>query len=241
MNDPRPSVPTIAAPTGETLVTRVGRLISGSVNAVVDAVETLMPEAVMAEAVREIDRTIDEVRSELGRCLAAKHMATQRLGQMNTRHTKIAADLEDAVAANRDDLARSAIATQMDIEAQVPVLERAIADGAEKEKELEGYIAALLAKKREMEDEIRSFKESRGTDGPTAKAAGAPLEHRIAANASRAVGAFERVLATQTGLPGSGEVSLKDARNLQELEQLSRGNRIEERLTALKAQRTDAK
>ena len=57
-------------------------------------------------------------------------------------------------------LAEAAIAQQLDIEAQIPVLEATIADSGSKEKELEGYITALQAKKREMQDELRLYRES---------------------------------------------------------------------------------
>ncbi|MDH3763867.1 MAG: PspA/IM30 family protein, partial [Gammaproteobacteria bacterium] len=51
----------------ENIANRVGRIISGSLNALVDAVENAAPETVMEEAIREIDGAIDEVRTELGR------------------------------------------------------------------------------------------------------------------------------------------------------------------------------
>lgn len=54
----------------ETLARRVGRLVSGGFHALADAAENLMPEAVMNESIREIERAIDEVRAELGRVLA---------------------------------------------------------------------------------------------------------------------------------------------------------------------------
>ena len=63
----------------ESIASRVGRIVSGSVNALVSAVENAAPETVMAEAIQEIDRAIDEVRVELGRVLGEKHLASTRL------------------------------------------------------------------------------------------------------------------------------------------------------------------
>ena len=39
----------------ESISTRVGRIISGTINSLVDAVENAAPEAVMEQAVREVD------------------------------------------------------------------------------------------------------------------------------------------------------------------------------------------
>lgn len=39
----------------ENMTDRVGRIISGSLNALIDAVENTSPEMLMSEAIREID------------------------------------------------------------------------------------------------------------------------------------------------------------------------------------------
>ena len=64
----------------EGLVARVTRLVSGGVNQLVDTIENASPETVMAEAIREVDRAIDQVRDELASVLANKHLANTRLG-----------------------------------------------------------------------------------------------------------------------------------------------------------------
>ncbi len=45
----------------EGITARVGSIISATVNTLIDAVENVAPEAVMEEAMREIDGAIDEV------------------------------------------------------------------------------------------------------------------------------------------------------------------------------------
>ena len=62
----------------ETLSRRVGRLVSGGFHAIIDAAENLAPEAVMNESIREIERAVDDVRAELGRVLAQKHLAAKK-------------------------------------------------------------------------------------------------------------------------------------------------------------------
>ena len=127
----------------DTIATRVGRIISGSVNALLDAVEGAAPEAIMEQAIREIDLAIDDVREELGRASAAKHLANKRLAEKNAAHEDLAGKIEIALDQNREDLAQAAVESQLDIEAQMPVLEQTIIGCQEREKELEGFIAAL--------------------------------------------------------------------------------------------------
>ena len=112
----------------ESIGTRVGRIIAGSVHALIDAVENAAPEMVMEQAIREVDEVIDDVRAELGRAAANKHLASTRLMEENRKHEELGAQIELAVGQARDDLASAAIARQLDIEAQIPVLETTIAD-----------------------------------------------------------------------------------------------------------------
>ena len=218
----------------ETLPRRVGRLVSGGFHALIDAAENLAPEAVMNESIREIENAVDEVRAELGKVLAQKHLAAKKMADESNRHEAIDANLQAAVAAGRDDLAEAGIAEQMDIEARLPVLENTIADCAAQEKELEGFIAALQAKKREMQQQLqdwRAAQQSMGT-GKTASGNGSDL-NRIARDAEKSGNTFDRVMGRQNAVHSSTDAA--QLAKLKELEDLSRNNRIAERLAALKA------
>lgn len=218
----------------ETLSRRVGRLVSGGFHALIDAAENLAPEAVMNESIREIERAVDEVRAELGKVLAQKHLAAKKMADESNRHEAIDANLQAAVDAGRDDLAEAGIAEQMDIEARLPILENTIADCAAQEKELEGFIAALQAKKREMQQQLqdwRAAQQSMGT-GKTAGGNGSDL-NRIARDAEKSGNAFDRIMGRQNSVHSSTDAA--QLAKLKELEDLSRNNRIAERLAALKA------
>ena len=218
----------------ETLSRRVGRLVSGGFHALIDAAENLAPEAVMNESIRGIERAVDEVRAELGKVLAQKHLAAKKMADESNRHEAIDANLQAAVDAGRDDLAEAGIAEQMDIEARLPILENTIADCAAQEKELEGFIAALQAKKREMQQQLqdwRAAQQSMGT-GKTASGNGSDL-NRIARDAEKSSNAFDRIMGRQNSVHSSTDAA--QLAKLKELEDLSRNNRIAERLAALKA------
>ncbi len=223
----------------EKLAGRVGRLIAGSFNALVDAVESAAPETVMEQAIREVEEAIDDVRAELGRVIAAKHLANARLMQANQKHEDLAGKAELAIQENRDDLASAAVSQQLDIEAQIPILENQLSELAAQERELEGYTAALQGKRREMQEELRLFRESRreaaaaAMGAPSASAGGHPgggVEGRV----SRAESVFERVLG-RAGHPAAPSADRKTSTQLAELEDLARRNRVEERLAAIRS------
>lgn len=219
----------------ETIATRVGRIVSGGLNAIVDAMESSAPEMVMEQVLREMDDTVEEVRAELGRITAGRHLANARLTEQNRRHSELDGQIHTAVTRGRDDLAEAGIAEQLDIEAQNPVLERAIAEAGDKEKELEGYIQALQARKRELKAELQRFAETRQNAEASAGAAGRTSGEGVAARVARAQSAFDRVLEKQMGLAATktGGGAAHSAK-LAELEELARSNRVKERLAALK-------
>jgi phage shock protein A len=219
----------------ENIAVRVSRLISGSVNALIDAVENVAPEMVLEQAMREIDGAIDDVRADLGRQLAAKHMAHKRLLEENRKHEDLSDKIDLAVKEGRDDLAEAAIAKQFDIEAQVPVLERTIAECVERQKELEGYVGALKARRREMEDELVAFRAVQRQ--ARSAASGAPASGTVGAErkVAGAESTFARVL-SNVGVPTKA-AEVRDAAKLAELEDLARKNRIRERLESVKAKK----
>lgn len=216
----------------ESITKRVSRLVSGSLNALVDAVENSAPETVMEQAIREIDSAISDTRTELGQLVAQKHLASKKLMEENARYESLSTQLEIAVANGRDDLAEAGIAEQMDIEARIPVLEATISDAAAREKELEGFIQALQAKKREMKSELSNFTKAQAQKSNIA--ADSSVEEQAGRKAERAADAFGRVLEKASGISGR-ETELHNTRKLAELEELSRKNRVAERLAALKA------
>jgi phage shock protein A len=217
----------------DTIATRVTRVIGGSVHALLDVVENAAPEATMAQAIREVDQAIDEVRSELGRVEATKHLATSSLNKLNTHKETLAEQIEIAMAKGDEALARAGIAKQIDIDDQMPVLQRSLQDAIGRGNELEGYIAALLAKKREMESALQDFMAARAAAAgpPGTTASGSTTQGKV----DRAGSAFDRVLSRETGIAGATSAINADASKLRELQDLARTHRIDERLAALKA------
>jgi phage shock protein A len=219
----------------DSLGQRVSRIIAGGAHALLDKIEDAAPVAVLEQSVREVDNIADEVRAELGRVVANRHLAQQQHLNLNKEHDSLGQSLGQALAGGRDDLAKPAIARQIDIEAQLPVLEASLADLASQEKELTGYVDALMGKKREMEAAIRDFEASRAAAN-SASLAGGSATGALGAKLASAQSAFDRTYQRQTGLDAAGRgTTLEQAAKLKELSDLVRENKINERLAALKA------
>lgn len=222
----------------ESLTSRVGRIISGGFHAVVDAVENAAPESVLEQAIREVDGAIADVRVDLGRVEAQRHLTAKRLAEDSARQESLAEQAREALRNQRDDLASAAVERQIDLEAQLPVLEGRLAELSDERGRLEGFIVALQAKKREMRAALDDFRRVRAQQtsptGSTAAAAGSHGES-VQARAERAADTFDRLFQRHTGLRGTTGTTDDQATRLAELEELSRRNRVAERLAQLKA------
>ncbi len=217
----------------DTLKTRVGSIIAGSVNALLDHLEDQQPEAMMAQSLRELDTLLDDVRHELGKTSANLHLARQQHARLNQQHQTLAEHIEHALAEGRDDLAQAAIARQIDIEAQLPVMDASLAELHTSEQALAGYVAALQGKKRELADTLQAYQLSRLPATQTANPDSAPgIAHRL----EQVARGFENVYQRQTGLSlQATQASLQQASQLQTLETLVREQQIAERLASIKA------
>ncbi|MBL8331096.1 MAG: PspA/IM30 family protein [Rubrivivax sp.] len=219
----------------ETLKTRVGRVIAGGVHALIDRIEDQAPEAMMEQSLREAEAVIADVRHELGLVSANRHLTQQQHARLNTQHEALLGQIEQALGQGREDLARAAVARQLDIEAQIPVLETTLAEHARQESELQGYVAALLAKKREMQEALEAFRKSRLAAASAASGAGAG-DSQAQQRMDAVTGAFDRIYQRQTGLTGTDrQASLEQTARLKELDDLVRENKIAERMAQIKA------
>lgn len=205
----------------ESIASRVSRLISGGINAVIDKAESISPEIVMKETIREVDSTIDEVKVLLGKESIELRKTKQQLDTEKSKYQELSEQIDIAIAEQRDDLAKSGIARQMDIETQIPILEETVSTIETNITKLENYIDALNAKKREMQKDLEDFIKFNNEQKTSSN---------IDSNVQKAQEAFNRV-----NIGFDSKFLNQDEQQLAELDKLARENRISERLQSLKA------
>ncbi len=216
----------------ESISTRVARIIAGGTYALLDKAETLAPDSVMMQSIRDIEQVASEVRVDLGKAEAAKHLVITQMTKLNEEHDKLTGQIDIAVSEQRDDLASVAIGRQADIEDYLPVLQKSLDEQDGKVKELVGYMMALLAKKRELEQILAEYQANRSLRPEMARVNN---ESDRQSRVEDAEAAFGRVLAKQLGLSGLSLSGAEDAAKIKELAELQRNKRIAERLAAIKA------
>ena len=192
----------------------------------------------MAQSIREIEQIIAEIRLDLGKAEAAKHLVNLQIAKLQGEHDTLSVQITHAVSQQRDDLAKAAIGRQTDIEDFLPVLQKSLAEQSERSTLLASYISALLAKKRELEQILNDYLATQADSGKSsAQPTLSDKQNRI----ENAENAFERALTRQLGVSGLQTGALEDAAKLKELADLKHSNRIAERLAAIKLANESAK
>jgi phage shock protein A len=213
----------------ESALNRIGRVISGMTHAAITAAEQSNPQAVMEQAIRDIDGAADEVRIELGKAMAEQHRIDARRKELMRERDALEEKIRLAVGEGRDDLAESGIARQMDIEAQAGVLDRLLADVADRIAQLNQSLDAVKASRREAEERLLEMRQAqRNVEADLAGPAGL-AKNGTAAKVERATAAISRVSGVPAG-PGQEQANAID-----ELNRMAREHAIKERLARLKA------
>lgn len=220
----------------DSLQDRVARLVMGGAHALIDKVEGLAPEATMAQAIREIDEVLGEVRVELGRIEATKHQLATRLAKLAGEHEDLGEKAESGGPRKsrrpRRGLPRTADADRR----PAPRARTKPADPARTRPRnaCEGYMRALIARKQEREQLLNEYIHSPADPGI--------LRDRPLPVARNIAWIVRKVRSTApwraTGVLGyAGDPG--DAIKLKEIADLQRRKRIDERLGALKKNMTE--
>jgi phage shock protein A len=215
----------------ESLLIRVKRMVTGGVADMIDAMENAQGESVMRETLREVERAIDETRAEIGRVAARRVFASRQVVAIRDKVSEFTDKARLALSEGRDDVAEALVARQIDLEAQIPVIEGAERDARAEETELAECLSALLGRKREMEVDLEALIAARRVatrESQVEGAAAAP--QRRAARASRT---FDRVMKNASGVAGVAAADRETAGKLAEFDALLRQRKIAERLAAL--------
>jgi phage shock protein A len=217
----------------DSILIRIKRMITGGVADMVDALENAQGESVMREALREVERAIDEARAEVGRVASRRIFASRQVGMIRGKAAELSQKARLALGEGRTDIAEALVGRQIDLETQIPVIESAEYEARGEETELAQCLTALHARKREMEADLEAFASAQRAAG---REAGNGMVRASAASANgvvKASEAFDRVMKSATSVSGLPIADREAASRLAEFDSMMRGRKIAERLAAL--------
>jgi len=209
--------------------TRVRRVVSASIETAVSAAENVSGNALLREAVRELERAEETMRRDRDQLIARRDGAGADQKARKAKAAEMADNARYALAKGRDDLATQAIAHQMDLEAEAERLATVQAECKVELSQIEEAISELLARREKMSrDAAAAIASNLGGYRPSGKPT---PQSKVDAAVARANSVFERAT-------GRNADPLRDpatARGMAEVEAMRRDDEIAERLAALKA------
>jgi phage shock protein A len=221
----------------ESIFIRVQRVLSAGADSAADALERASGTALMREAIREVDRVGDRLSIKLEAAEARRHQAKHQEAAVREKIATLAEQARYALGKGREDLAEAAISQQIHCETQLVNLKKVQSDSASEARGLEENLAALKARKSEMQKELESVEaalRSAESSGSGAKASSG-MERKVA----RAEEAFERAMSAVGRAAGLADAG--DAAKLAEVDEMQRQDEIAERLAALRAAQSPKK
>ena len=221
----------------ESIFVRVRRVLSAQIEDSVDAMERSNSDAVMREAIREADRLIDEVRRDQETAMTRRLQAARHQEMLAKKAAELTAKAQFALDEGREDLAEGALARQVDLEEHNDKLVQIQEVAKAEEEKLEENLAALRARKKQMEEALAAFSIARaeaslGKDDITNTL---ERDRRL----ENAEAAFDRALTGGSGI-GFERGDAKAINQVAEIDSMSKKATVAERLAALKAERSKA-
>lgn len=220
----------------ESIIARVRRIISGSIEDTVDGMERAGGTSVMREAVREVERATDEVRAEHEAAVARRLQAVRQQRLFRERLAGLEEKARFALGEGREDLAEAAITRQLDFEAQAERLDAVQAEAEVEAKRLEECLIALADRKRQMDETLDAFESAR-RDAAFHGDGRARPDRTTGRRVERAEAAFDRAMAGAGGSVGTMRADARAAAKVAEIDAMQRGAVIAERLAALRTAR----
>ena len=214
----------------EPIYLRVRRVLSASAEEAVDALERASGASLLREALRQVDGVLDEVRAEHEAQAARAVQARTQQQALGQRIAELDEKARFALGKGRDDLAEAAVASQLDIEARIERLDAVQADAAEQIVRLDECLAALAARKAEMQKQLRQFETARRDERVDSRES--RRDQRIERTVARAEQAFERIMASTEDAVGGGD---EHEDKLAEIDAIRRDAALAERMAALRA------
>ena len=216
----------------ESIIARVSRILSAKLEDSVDRLEQAGGPGVMREAIREVDRAIDQISSDHEAVMARRLQAVRHQRMLSERVDQLTEKAKFALGGGRDDLAEAALSRQIDFQQQAAKLDEVQAQAREEELRLENCIAALQTRKKQMDDALSAFLVSQsqaatGGDGPVHAVRN--VENRVA----RSEQAFERAMVGVGGV-GFTRADGHTVNRVAELDGLQRSAAIAARMAKLK-------
>jgi len=215
----------------ESITGRLCRIARARMEGLVDRMEQASSPAVMAEAVREMERLMEEVSREKDQATVRRLSAVRSQTLLRDRLLDLEGKARFAMSEGREDLAEIALSRQIDFEGTIVELDQTIAQAREEEDRLAAALGELRQRHDAMADSLRAY-EATSTEADQSAPTASASRTRAA---DRAEDAFRRAMgAGAEGIVAAAAADEATRKGLSEIDQMSRRKDIGARMDRLR-------
>jgi phage shock protein A len=182
------------------------------------------------EAARELEQAEERLRADRQTADRKGARAAQAQKDIRSKLAELTDHARYALGKGRDDLARTAIARQVELERETGDWETIAAEAKVEAKCIDDALAQVTARRKQMQSELAALlrEQSAGAPSRTGKEG---VQSRVAKTIDKADRMFERAMAERSPVVEPAD----SARAVADIAAMKRDDAIEERLAALKA------
>jgi phage shock protein A len=214
----------------DSVFVRVERIVRTSADRALELAERASGVVLVREAARELEQAEERLRSDRQTAQRKGERAAQAQKDIRAKLIELTDHARYALGKGREDLARAAVARQVELEKETGDWETIAAEAKIEAKCIDDALAQVTARRKQIQSELASLEREQSASAP-ARGGKEGIQSRVATAMDKADRIFERAMSERSPVVEPAEAT----RAMADIAAMKRDDAIEERLAALKA------
>jgi len=214
----------------DSVFVRVERIVRTSADRALELAERASGVVLVREAARELQQAEERLRADRQAADRKAQRAADAQKEIRAKLTELTDHARYALGKGREDLARAAVARQVELEKEAGDWETIAAEAKVEAKCIDDAVAQVTARRKQIQTELHALERE--------QAAGAPArtgKEGVVARVAKAMDKADRIMERAQAERGPIAEPAEAARAMADIAAMKRDDAIEERLAALKA------
>ena len=214
----------------DSVFVRVERIVRTSADRALELAERASGVVLVREAARELEQAEQRLRADRQTAERKGERAAQAQKDIRAKLTELTDHARYALGKGREDLARAAVARQVELEKETGDWETIAAEAKIEAKCIDDALAQVSARRKQIQSKLAALERQQSASTP-ARGGKEGIQSRVATAMDKADRIFERAMSERNSIVEPAEA----ARAMADIAAMRKDDAIEERLAALKA------
>jgi phage shock protein A len=214
----------------DSVFVRVERIVRTSADRALELAERASGVVLVREAARELEQAEQRLRDDRQAADRKGRRGADAQKEIRAKLAELTDHARYALGKGREDLARAAVARQVELEKETGDWETIAAEAKVEAKCIDDALAQVAARRKQIQSELAALEREQSAAAP-ARGGKEGVQARVATAMNKADRIFERAMSERSAISEPAEA----ARAMADIAAMKRDDAIEERLAALKA------